>query len=117
MIGGKVAILHAAAGTLIPLFVVGLMTRFFGENRSFLEGVRIWKFALFAAFAMTVPYVAMAHLLGPEFPSIFGVAHRAPIVVPAAQRRFLMPRGERPWDFGPKSGWEAEWTGTLECVT
>jgi lactate permease len=114
MIGGKVAILHAAAGTLIPLFVVGLMTRFFGENRSFLEGVRIWRFALFAALAMTVPYVLLAHLLGPEFPSLFGSLIGLAIVVPAAQRRFLLPRGERPWDFGPKSGWDAEWTGTLE---
>jgi lactate permease len=114
MIGRKVAILHAIAGTLIPLFVVGLMTRFFGANRSFLEGLRVWKFALFSAFAMTIPYLTMAHVLGPEFPSMFGGLVGLAIVVPAARRGFLMPRDERPWDFGPKASWEAEWTGTLE---
>ena len=31
-----------------------------------------WKFALFAAFAMTVPYYLVARFIGPEFPSIFG---------------------------------------------
>ena len=65
MIGFKVAILHAVAGTLIPLFVVALMTRFFGKNRSFREGIAVWRFALFAAFAMTIPYLTVAYLLGP----------------------------------------------------
>ena len=72
MIGAKVALLHAITGTLIPLFVVAFLTRFFGKNRSFAEGLQVWKFALFAAFSMTVPYLAMAQLLGPEFPSMFG---------------------------------------------
>lgn len=48
-IGGQVAILHMIAGTFIPLFVVALMTKFFGKNKSFTEGIRVWKFALFAA--------------------------------------------------------------------
>ena len=72
MIGAKVAVLHVVAGTLVPLIVTSFMTRFFGRNRSFAEGLRIWRFALFAAFAMTVPYLAAALLLGPEFPSLFG---------------------------------------------
>lgn len=71
-IAGQVAILHMIAGTLIPLFVVALMTRFFGKNKSFTEGIKIWKFALFAAFAMTIPYVIVANVLGPEFPSMIG---------------------------------------------
>jgi len=70
MIGTKVALLHAIAGTLVPLIVLGCMTRFFGENRSFADGLRIWRFALFAAFAMTIPYIIVANLLGPEFPAL-----------------------------------------------
>ena len=48
----KVAFLHAVAGTFVPLIVVSIMTRIFGSNRSFAEGLRAWKFAVFAAFAM-----------------------------------------------------------------
>ena len=54
-IGLKVAILHAIAGTLVPLILVSAITRFFGKNRSFAEGLQVWKFALFAALAMTIP--------------------------------------------------------------
>lgn len=113
MIGFKVAILHTIVGALIPLFVVTTMTRYFGQNRSFAEGLRVWKFALFAAFAMTVPYVLVARFLGPEFPSMLGGLIGLAIVVPAAKRGFLMPKGE-PWEFAPKDKWDAEWSGIVE---
>ena len=109
----KVAFLHFAAGALIPLFVVSFMTRYFGKNKSFSEGLQIWKFALFAAFCMTVPYLAVANLLGPEFPSIFGGLIGLAIVVPAAKAGFLMPKGEA-WDFESKDQWDPEWSGTIE---
>ncbi|MFD2925126.1 L-lactate permease [Halobacillus naozhouensis] len=114
MIGGRVAILHAIVGTLIPLFVVALMTRFFGKNKSFSEGLRVWKFALFAAFSMTIPYVIVANLLGPEFPSMIGGLVGLVIVVSAAKRGFLMPSKEEQWDFEEKSQWDPEWTGSIE---
>lgn len=113
LIGAKVAIIHAVAGTVIPLFVVALMTRFFGPNRSFNDGLRIWRFALFSAFAMTIPYVLLANFLGPEFPSMFGGLIGLAIVVPAAKRGFLMPRGDDHWDFAPQEQWEPEWTGRI----
>ena len=43
-IGAKVAIIHAAAGTFIPLLVTAIMTRFFGAKRSFEDGFKVWKF-------------------------------------------------------------------------
>ncbi len=113
VIGAKVAVLHAVAGTLIPLFVVMVMTRFFGPNRSFVDGLKIWKFALFAAFAMTVPYVIIAYTLGPEFPSLLGSLVGLAIVVPAAKRRFLLPADES-WDFEERSHWDASWNGNAE---
>ena len=113
-IGGQVAILHMIAGTLIPLFVVALMTRFFGKNKSFTEGVKVWKFALFAAFAMTIPYVLVANLLGPEFPSMVGGLVGLAIVVYAAKKGFLMPPKDEVWDFEEKSKWDPEWSGKLE---
>ena len=99
LVGLRVAILHAITGTLIPLFVVGMMTRCFGKNRSLWEGMAIWRFALFAALAMTIPYVLVAYLLGPEFPSLLGALIGLAIVVPAAKAGFLVPQGADVWDF------------------
>ncbi|AFV84109.1 L-lactate permease [Alteromonas mediterranea] len=110
-IGLKVALVHAAAGTLIPLVVVVVMTRFFGSERSVIAGLRIWKFALFAAFAMTVPYVFVAWLLGPEFPSLIGGLMGLMIVIPSAKHGFLIPKDC--WDFPPEDQWGHDWMGTL----
>ncbi|HBV87817.1 L-lactate permease [Desulfosporosinus sp.] len=112
-IATKVATLHFIAGAFIPLFVVAFMTRYFGKNKSFSEGLKIWKFALFAAFSMTIPYLAVAKLLGPEFPSMIGGLTGLAIVVTAAKKGFLMPKGEA-WDFEAKEKWDPSWTGSIE---
>jgi lactate permease len=113
-IGAKVALLHAVAGTLIPLFVVCVMTRFFGPGRSLTDGLRVWKFALFAALSMTIPYVIVANVLGPEFPSLLGSLVGLAIVVTAARRGFLMPAREAAWEFAPRDQWDPEWTGAIQ---
>ncbi|MGX1983672.1 lactate permease [Thermolongibacillus altinsuensis] len=84
-------------GTLIPLILVLILTRFFGENRSWKEGLQIWKFALFAGLSFTVPAFIVATFLGPEFPSMIGGLIGLAIVVPAAKKGFLLPK--EPWDF------------------
>lgn len=114
MIGTKVALLHAIAGTLIPLIVVAVMTRFFGKNKSFWEGLEVWKFALFAALAMIIPYLVVAFLLGPEFPALIGGLTGLAIVVSAARKGFLVPPPEQSWDFDDPENWDPAWTGTLE---
>ncbi len=114
MIGGKVAIIHAITGILIPLFVVSLMTRFFGKNKSFSEGIKVWKFAVFAALAMIIPYVLVANVLGPEFPSMVGGLIGLAIVISAAKKGFLMPKQDDIWDFEAKSKWDQEWIGKIE---
>ncbi|MCB1229500.1 MAG: L-lactate permease [Verrucomicrobiae bacterium] len=110
-VGVRVAVLHAAAGLFIPLIVVCVMTRFFGKNRSITDGLAVWKFALFAAAAMIVPYLAVAWFLGPEFPSLFGGPIGLVIVVLAAKRGFLMPARKEAWDFPERESWPAEWSG------
>jgi lactate permease len=119
MIGLRVAMLHAIIGTLIPLFVVTLMTRFFGPNRSAQDGLAVWPFAIFAALAMTIPSVSVAYFFGPEFPSLLGGLIGLAIVVPAARAGFLMPPENQVWDFGdqvgdhsPRDRLQSCWTGT-----
>jgi lactate permease len=112
-IGARVALLHAITGTLIPLILVSVMTRFFGPNRSVVDGLRVWKFALFAAVSMTIPYLAAAYWLGPEFPSLFGSLIGLAIVVTAARRGFLMPAEKDIWDFAPAATWPKAWTGSV----
>ena len=117
LIGLRVAALHAIIGTLVPLFVVTLMTRFFGPKRSALDGLAIWPFAIFAAFSMTIPSVTVAYFFGPEFPSLLGGLVGLAIVIPAARKGFLMPPKDQVWDFGPPDQWEENWTGVASTQT
>ena len=112
-IGFRVAVLHAIAGTLIPLILVSFMTRVFGREKSFAEGLQVWPFAIFAAFAMTIPYVTAAYLLGPEFPSLIGSLVGLAIVVTAARSGFLLPRPDQIWEFDDRANWPSDWTGSV----
>lgn len=85
-------------GSFIPLILVAMLTRFFGENKSWREGLAIWPFAIFAGFCFTIPALLVAVFFGPEFPSIIGGLVGLAVVVTAARRRFLLP--EEPWRFG-----------------
>lgn len=109
IIGMRVAVVHMIVGTFIPLIMVSLLTRFFGAAKSFREGLACWKFALMAAFAMTIPSVITATVLGPAFPSLFGGLIGLVIMVTAARRRFLIPDGDV-WHFASQDDWPAEWS-------
>ena len=109
---GQVAILHAICGTLIPVLLVVFMTRYFGRNRSWTEGLAILPFALFSAFAFTIPYALAGVFLGPEFPSLLGGLIGLGIVSFAARAGFLVPK--KSWDFADPREWPAEWMGSIE---
>ncbi|WP_203329105.1 L-lactate permease [Candidatus Laterigemmans baculatus] len=113
-IGVRVAVLHAAIGTFVPLVLCMVMTRVFGPERSWRVGLRMWPLAIFAALAMTVPYVLTAWLLGPEFPSLFGGAIGLGTVVWVVRRGWFLPTGPA-WDFGPAADWPASWSGRLSA--
>ncbi|MBY7819489.1 L-lactate permease [Vibrio fluvialis] len=111
-ITASVALIHASVGTLMPVLMAMMLTRFFGKNRSWTEGLSILPFALFAGLAFTVPYALTGVLLGPEFPSLVGGLFGLTIVVTAAKKGFLVPR--QSWDFRPENEWPAEWLGSLK---
>ncbi|MDV2117614.1 L-lactate permease [Alcaligenes faecalis] len=107
----NVALIHAMTGFVIPLLLCGLLTRFFGERRSFTEGFGAWKFALFAGVAFTVPYYLIAVVLGPEFPSMLGAMVGLVIVVTAARKGWFVP--SKTFDFPDRSQWPSHWLGTV----
>ncbi|MDT8861527.1 L-lactate permease [Alkalihalobacillus sp. MEB130] len=111
-IGGEVAIIHGIVGLFIPLFMVTMLTTFFGKNKSITEGLAVWPFAIFAGLAFTIPYALVANILGPEFPSLFGGLIGLAIVVPAAKKGFLIPKST--WDFDSKENWDPDWVGRLK---
>ncbi|MGO2386597.1 MAG: L-lactate permease [Psychrobacter sp.] len=111
LITSQVAILHGVIGTFMPLFMVMMLTRFFGKNKSWKEGFEIWPFAIFAGLAFTLPYTLTGIFLGPEFPSLVGGLVSVAIVVNAAKRGFLVPKTT--WDFEPQKNWPSEWLGKL----
>lgn len=112
VITSQVAVTHAIVGTLIPLFMIIMLTRFFGENKSWSEGLGILPFAIFAGVAFTIPYALTGVYLGAEFPSLIGALVGLPIVVLAAKAGFLIPK--KTWDFAPKEKWPTAWVSKFE---
>jgi len=108
----NVALIHATVGTLIPVFMAMMLTRFFGKNKSWKEGLEILPFAIFAGLAFTIPYALTGVFLGPEFPSLIGGLVGLAIVVTAAKKEFLVPK--KHWDFESEDKWPTEWLGSLK---
>jgi lactate permease len=108
----NVVIIHAIVGTLIPLLMVIMMTRFFGKNKSWSEGLSILPFAIFGGLAFTIPYVLTGIFLGPEFPSLLGALIGLGVVTFAAKKKFLVPKDN--WNFAPANEWPSFWRGKLQ---
>jgi lactate permease len=96
----------------MPLWMAVMLTRFFGANRSWTEGLSIVPFALFGGVAFVVPYVLFGTFLGPEFPSLLGAPVGLAVVVFTARRGWLLPKDH--WDFPERSTWDAAWVSGLE---
>ncbi|MGF1730014.1 L-lactate permease [Photobacterium kasasachensis] len=108
----NVALIHATVGTLMPVLMAVMLTRFFGKNKSWKEGLEILPFAIFAGLAFTIPYALTGVFLGPEFPSLIGGLVGLAIVVTAAKNGFLVPKNH--WDFESEDKWPTEWLGSLK---
>jgi lactate permease len=109
LIGAYAVVLHGITGILMPTFMVMMMTRFFGTNKSWTEGLSIVPFAIFGGLAFTVPYMLTGVFLGPEFPSLLGAAVGLMVVTYAARRKFLVPSDS--CEFPRRGTWPADWIG------
>ncbi|MNF38135.1 L-lactate permease [compost metagenome] len=112
LITSEVAIIHATVGTVMPLIMVLMLTRFFGKEKSWKAGFEVLPFAIFAGLAFTLPYAATGVFLGPEFPSLAGGLIGLAIVTTAAHFGFLIPKST--WDFADAKEWPSEWLGSVE---
>jgi lactate permease len=111
-ITSTVALTHATVGTFMPILMAIMLTRFFGKNKSWTEGLDILPFALFSGLAFTIPYALTGVFLGPEFPSLIGGMLGLAIVVTAAKKGFLVPKST--WNFDAEENWPTEWLGSLK---
>jgi lactate permease len=113
-VGGWSAVIHAIPAIFLPLIVVVIMTRFFGEKRSFKEGLAIWPYALMSGLCYVIPYVLSAWFLGPEFPAIIGPLVGLALIIPITRAGFLVPKTT--WDFPQKSKWLVGWEGSIKST-
>lgn len=113
VVGQWATLMHLPMIYILPIFMLGFMTKFFGQNRKWSEGFGAWKFSLFASTAFSVPYLLTAWFIGPEFPSLIGGLVGLAIIIVGAKKNFCIP--STIWDFGPASEWDKEWTGTVSA--
>ncbi|GAB2538883.1 L-lactate permease [Gracilibacillus alcaliphilus] len=101
-------------GTMMPLVVVVLLTRFFSEDRTWKRAFELWKFALYAGLSYTIPAFLVATFVGPEFPSIIGGLVGLVLVLLAVKKGWMLPK--KTLDFPAKDQWQSVWQGNLPIV-
>lgn len=111
VIGETATLMHGPMAFILPIFMLGFITRFFGPSRKWSDGFAAWKFCIFAAVAFTIPYFLLAWLVGPEIPSLVGGLVGLGIIVTGAKAGFCVPKDV--WTFGDHSKWEKDWTGDI----
>jgi len=92
LVSEKSALLNILPGTLFPLVLVLLLTRFWGKNRSWKDGLAVWKFALLSGLSFSGFAALTAIYLGPEFPTILGSLLALIIMVSLAKKGIFVPK-------------------------
>ncbi len=114
LIGQWSTLMHLPMIFILPIFMLGFITRIFGPNRSWSDGFGAWKFCIFAAAAFSLPYLIFAWFIGPEFPSLIGGLIGLGLVVMGAKKGIAIPRDV--FTFGSQKQWDPEWTGSVSAI-
>ncbi|MFO7930408.1 MAG: L-lactate permease [Thermodesulfobacteriota bacterium] len=113
LIAAQSAIIHAIIGVLMPTLMVMMMTRFFGKNKSWTEGLSILPFTLMGGLVFVIPYALTGVFLGPEFPALFGGLIGLAVMSFFAVKGFLVPADT--WDFPDREEWPKNWVSEMEA--
>ncbi len=110
-IGQFVSIMHLPMLFLLPIGMLGFMTRFFGKNKSWKEGFAVWKYCIMASICFGIPYLIIAWTLGPEIPSLIGGLLGLGVLVFLTKKGVCVPKDV--WLFEDRTHWAADWSGTI----
>ena len=111
LIGQNVTLMHGAMIFILPIFMLGFMTRFYGKNKSWSEGFAAWKYCIMAGLIFAIPYYAIAWLAGPEVPSLVGGLVGLALLISLTKKGICVPEGN--WQFAPHAEWKPSWTGQI----
>lgn len=110
-IGEYVTLMHLPMLILLPIGMLGFMTRFFGKNKSWAEGFAVWKYCLMASVCFGVPYLVLAWTVGPEIPSLIGGLVGLGLLVYLTKKGVCVPKDV--WTFESRDKWSPEWSGSI----
>ena len=111
-IGEYVTLMHLPMLFILPIFMLGFMTRYYGKNKSWAEGFAVWKYCLLASICFGVPYLLMAWIVGPELPSLLGGIIGLAILIKLTQMGICVPKDN--WDFDDADKWDPSWIGEIK---
>lgn len=112
-IGEYVTLMHLPMAFILPIFMLGFMTRYFGKNQSWKEGFAAWKYCLMASTCFVIPYLILAWTVGPELPSMLGGIIGLGALVWLTKKGVAVPADN--WQFANQNEWDSEWTGEIKA--
>lgn len=113
-IGEYVTLGHGPMLFILPIFMLGFMTRFFGKNQKWSEGFAAWKYCLLASICFGVPYYILAWWSGPEIPSMMGGIIGLGVLVWLTKKGVCVPKDV--WNFAPQKEWKDDWSGDIKAT-
>ncbi len=111
VIGENVTLMHGAMIFILPIFMLGFMTRFYGKNKSWAEGFAAWPYCIMAGLIFAIPYYLIAWFAGPEVPSLVGGLIGLAALISLTKKGVCVPKGN--WQFDERKQWKPSWTGQI----
>lgn len=106
------ALPHAVMAVFLPLIVLMMTTKIFGQEKSFKPALKAAPFAIFTGLTFAVPMLLTSIFIGYEFASLIAALISIALTVIAAKNNFLTPKTT--WDFGNPAQWDKEWFATTK---
>ena len=113
-IGEYVTLGHLPMLFILPIFMLGFMTRFFGKNKKWSEGFAAWKYCVMASLCFGIPYYILAWWSGPEIPSMMGGIIGLGLLVWLTKKGVCVPKDV--WNFAPQTEWDDDWSGNIKAT-